>query len=567
MANILKWVQGNDVVMTVWLYEPKVDAQGHPVYDQGVLVWQTVDLDSYDEWKVRVKNGCQAITMPASTGEDTGSIIMTVPATLACGDYAVEFTGIKNDVAVRSFEAMAFAIVRTNAESNVVFDIVDGEKSCDIDIKLQIQPQTVTRGENAYEIWKQIPGNEDKTLQDYLDFLALGENEIVFLDMVDNGTTRTYNFKWSDLNAALLNERAVKVRCTSGNKVYYFDVVQTTSMEVLLNTQFENQFIGIILMGNLDDEVVENSYESKTLQVLLTFDGLPTEFSDNPVTSGGVYQSLEEKQDTLVSGINIKTLNYQSILGDGNITIEGGGGGAETDPIFRNSPAYGITSEEITAWNQAVTDVTSIEGMVPAAASDQNQLADKNFVNSSVSTNTANYISNNGQPFTSLAQLEAYSGTLTNNDYAFVVGTDAAGNTTYTRYKYNGETEQWASEYVLNNSSFTSDQWAAIQSGITSSLVTKLDGLDAVSGVNDGTNWTSITIGSTTKAIPAGGDVNVIESISINGTTQTITSKNVDLPVPTSTAVHQIVSISQSAYDALVSGGTVSNTTLYLITS
>lgn len=96
-------------------------------------------------------------------------------------------------------------------------------------------------------------------------------------------------------------------------------------------------------------------------------------------------------------------------------------------------------------------------------------------------------------------------------------------------------------------------------------------GVVDVSGTNDGTNWTSITIGSTTKAIPSGGggggEANVIESISINGTSQTVTSKNVDLPVPTSTAVYQIVSISQSAYDALVSGGTVSSTTLYLITS
>lgn len=89
---------------------------------------------------------------------------------------------------------------------------------------------------------------------------------------------------------------------------------------------------------------------------------------------------------------------------------------------------------------------------------------------------------------------------------------------------------------------------------------------DTVSGVNDGTNWTSITIGSTTKAIPSGGsgEANVIESISINGTTQTVTSKNVDLPVPTSTAVTQIVSISQNAYDALA---TKDSATLYLITS
>ena len=536
---ILKWVQGNDVLVTIWLYEPQVDAEGHPVYVQNVLQWQAVDLDSYDDWKVRVKNGCQSITMPASAGEETGSIIMTVPATLACGDYAVEFTGIKNDVAVRSFETMAFGIVRTNAESNVVFNVVDGEKSCDIDIKLQIQPQTVTRGENAYEIWKQIPGNEDKTLQDYLDYLNQQGDPMVLLNVTKDGDTRTYNFTWLQLTTPILEGKPVRLveveENVDGDIYTYYDLIGRIEMSVLIFGDLTSQtYVTFSLMQGEDNAVEEAAYQSYILQ------------------------------EQLVSGVNIKTINNTSLLGSGNIVIQGGGGGEETDPIFCNSPAYGITSEEITAWNQAVTDVTSIEGMVPAAASDQNQLADKNFVNSSVSTNTANYISNNGQPFTSLSQLEAYSGTLTNNDYAFVVGTDAAGNTTYTRYKYNGETEQWASEYVLNNSSFTSDQWAAIQSGITSSLVTKLDGLVAVSGVNDGTNWTSITIGSTTKAIPAGGDANIIESVSINGTAQTITSKNVDLPVPTSTAVYQIVSISQSAYDNL---NTPDSTTLYLITS
>lgn len=35
---------------------------------------------------------------------------------------------------------------------------------------------------------------------------------------------------------------------------------------------------------------------------------------------------LAGKQETLVSGTNIKTVNNQSILGSGNIEIEGGGG-------------------------------------------------------------------------------------------------------------------------------------------------------------------------------------------------------------------------------------------------
>ena len=38
------------------------------------------------------------------------------------------------------------------------------------------------------------------------------------------------------------------------------------------------------------------------------------------------HQDISGKQDKLVSGSNIKTINGQSILGSGNITIEGGGG-------------------------------------------------------------------------------------------------------------------------------------------------------------------------------------------------------------------------------------------------
>jgi hypothetical protein len=61
-----------------------------------------------------------------------------------------------------------------------------------------------------------------------------------------------------------------------------------------------------------------------------------------------------------------------------------------------------------------------------------------------------------------------------------------------------------------------------------------------------------------------GGEANVIESISINGTTQTITNKNVDLPVPVSVDVDTIVKVTQAAYDALA---TKDSSTLYLITS
>ena len=150
-------------------------------------------------------------------------------------------------------------------------------------------------------------------------------------------------------------------------------------------------------------------------------------------------------------------------------------------------------------------DIATINGKIPAQASSSNQLADKDFVNSSIATNTANFIGT----FNSVAELEAYSGPVTNNDYAFVIVTDAQGNTAYDRYKYNGSTSTWLFEYELNNSSFTADQWASINSGITSGDVTKLAG------------------------ITAGAEPNTIDSISVNGTAVTPdANKNVALTIP-----------------------------------
>lgn len=133
-----------------------------------------------------------------------------------------------------------------------------------------------------------------------------------------------------------------------------------------------------------------------------------------------------------------------------------------------NAINSGATSTNIGQITTNQNDIADINDLIPLQASTSNQLADKNFVNSSIATNTAYFIGT----FNSVAELEAYSGTLTNNDYAFVATTDAVGNTLYDRYKYNADTQQWIFEYELNNSSFTAQQWASINSGITSGDVT-----------------------------------------------------------------------------------------------
>ena len=158
------------------------------------------------------------------------------------------------------------------------------------------------------------------------------------------------------------------------------------------------------------------------------------------------------------------------------------------------------------------------------------------FVNSSIATNTANYISNNGEPFTSVAQLEAYSGPVTNNDYAFVTGTDSEGNTYYDRYKatVSGETVTWALEYRLNNSSFTAAQWSAINSGITSVLVAKIhdhsnkDVLDGITST-DVANWNGKQNSLTFDDEPTAGSKNPVTSKGIKTAIDTVNAKGLTI--------------------------------------
>ena len=145
------------------------------------------------------------------------------------------------------------------------------------------------------------------------------------------------------------------------------------------------------------------------------------------------------------------------------------------------------------------TRLGDIEELIPEAATASNQLADKAFVNSSIATSTAVFRGT----YNSVEELDQV--TADANDYAFVVRIDASGNTLYDRYKYNGTA--WVFEYTLNNSSFTQAQWNAINSGITSQEVTRL------------------------SSIATGAQVNVIESISLNGSPLTITNKAVDIAV------------------------------------
>ena len=100
------------------------------------------------------------------------------------------------------------------------------------------------------------------------------------------------------------------------------------------------------------------------------------------------------KQDELVSGTNIKTINNQSLLGSGNITIQGGGGGTATDvqingtSIVSNDVANIITKSAYNASSNKIateSDLPDISGKQDTIDSSHKLSAD--LVDDTSSTN------------------------------------------------------------------------------------------------------------------------------------------------------------------------------------
>ena len=68
----------------------------------------------------------------------------------------------------------------------------------------------------------------------------------------------------------------------------------------------------------------------------------------NYYTKGETDTLLGEKQSTLVSGTNLKTINNESLLGEGNIDIQGGGGSITVDTSLDSGSTNAIANNAVT---------------------------------------------------------------------------------------------------------------------------------------------------------------------------------------------------------------------------
>lgn len=241
--------------------------------------------------------------------------------------------------------------------------------------------------------------------------------------------------------------------------------------------------------------------------------------------NSGITSGLVTKLSALPTNAELTTLlaGKQAVIVDLQTIREGAAAGATAvQPAALQQEAETRAAADAALGNR----VTTIEGKIPVAASPQNQLADKQYVDDGISTATAefkgayNLVTDLHLTITATrSEIATELGTVisgaNNNDYAYVqipVASDAPTTIAKVeRYKYNGSA--WGFEYELNNSGFTAAQWAAINSGITSGLVSKLSDLPTLAQLSVLLNGKQNTL--TFDTAPTEGSSNPVTSAGI----------------------------------------------------
>ena len=142
-------------------------------------------------------------------------------------------------------------------------------------------------------------------------------------------------------------KRQIKDAQVNGESVYFKGHAQATYMSSGITVEDA--------INNIGTNIDLTNYATKT--------EIPTKVSQLENDANYITASdLNAKQDTLISGTNIKTINGESILGSGNITISGssssGGSGAYAEVNHgTNDATFVLTPNTFHVWDE----VTSLD--------------------------------------------------------------------------------------------------------------------------------------------------------------------------------------------------------------
>ena len=201
---------------------------------------------------------------------------------------------------------------------------------------------------------------EGKTSNDVI-YLVLAERK-VFYNGEDwsGGGDITVDSEMSDTSENAVQNKIVKAYIDNAVEDVAIDTNGLATKEELNSKQDKIDDLDAIRSGATKGATALQSYTEKYTGTItgITMNGV-SKGTSGVVNLGTVitaHQDISSKQDKLISGTNIRTINGQSILGSGDITIEGGGGGGSSSGDSSDSDAEAVIAAAFNDLNNRIDE-------------------------------------------------------------------------------------------------------------------------------------------------------------------------------------------------------------------
>lgn len=384
--------KGDIIVIPVATIEhpETIDLYGYYFQDNGVLVVinailvnngnmtvkvTEVDLtnkgytkDEVDE-KLAAKQGVFTPQAPLAFNEDKSQLSVDLSGYQPVGDYA-----LKSDIPTKVSEL-------TNDSNFVTEAEVSGDLAGKAD-KTYVDEQLATKQPvGDYATKTELTGKADSSVVESLSTqVATNTSDISIIktkqeedgdkiDSLDKEMATKQDLLVSGTNIKTINSQSLlgegNIVIDSGSNIPYLFINSSTHLSgdfaavknaIANKTPFELYYVNILGYGDIAaPEVCFVSGEN--IQATFHFESTTTNHTvvQTTITPTGVSAdtSYHSYQEQLVSGTNIKTINGESILGEGNLEISGGGGTTDYTQLT-NKPQ--INSVELSG-NKSLEDL------------------------------------------------------------------------------------------------------------------------------------------------------------------------------------------------------------------
>lgn len=218
--------------------------------------------------------------------------------------------------------------------SSISFEVVDSLPSTGEANKIYLVPKTPGQSQDGYNEYVYINSGWER----------IGSTDI------DLSQYATIDYVISSISTAVAG---------LASEEYVTNAVSTATADMATNASVDSKLFNYVTNESLTSTLNNYALSSAiptSLSQLTNDAGFATlsevqSILENYVAENELETELAGKQDTLVSGTNIKTINGYSILGEGNIQIQGGSGGD-----------ISIATED-TVGGILATDNSSVEGV------------------------------------------------------------------------------------------------------------------------------------------------------------------------------------------------------------